>query len=69
MGKRFSSDLKEIWKEMSKKTNSVFKGIGFSDLQKNPVLIDGSKWENLPFVEKKALHYDPPVRIAESAGS
>jgi hypothetical protein len=54
---------------MSKKTNSVFKGIGFSDLQKNPVLIDGSKWEGLPFAEKKALHYDPPVRIAESAGS
>jgi hypothetical protein len=53
---------------LAKKSNSVFKGIRFSDLLKDAVLLDGSKWENLPFAEKIAMHYTPLASPVESAG-
>jgi hypothetical protein len=35
------------------------KGLSFSALKKQSVQLDGSKWAELPFVELKALHYEP----------
>lgn len=52
-----SSDLHEIWKGMSRST--LLKGLSFSALKKQSVQLDGSKWAELPFVELKALHYEP----------
>jgi NADH-quinone oxidoreductase subunit G len=52
-----SSDLHEIWKAMSRST--PLKGLSFSVLKKQSVQLDGSKWAELPFVELKALHYEP----------
>ncbi len=65
---QYSSDLNKIWNEMAEKSNSVFKGIRFSDLLKGAVLLDGSKWDNLPFAEKIAMHYTPLAPSVEAAG-
>ena len=54
-----SSNPEEIWETMSKVRNSVLKGISFSDVRKSSIHLDGSNWKNLPFVEKKALHFEP----------
>ena len=54
-----SSNPAEIWETMSKVRNSVLKGISFSDVRKSSIHLDGSNWKNLPFVEKKALHFEP----------
>lgn len=58
-----SPDLKKIWIAMSRVRNSPLKGISFSDLKQGTVQIDGSKWENMPFVEKSALHHNPMMKI------
>ena len=53
------SDLDSIWKEMARSSTSPLKGLSFSDFKKEGVQLDGSKWADLAFVEKKALHYEP----------
>ena len=57
-----SSDLDSIWKEMGRSPTSPLRGLSFSDTKKNGIQLDGSKWDDLPFVEKKALHYEPAVK-------
>ena len=46
---------------MSKPTPSLRESVSRTCKRIPP--IDGSKWENLPFVEKKAFHYDLPFAL------
>ena len=59
-------DLSSIWKEMGKSSGSPVKGISFSDVPEDGLLIDGSKWSHLEFVEKKALNYTPARKVQKS---
>ena len=54
-----TSELPLIWDQMGKSRNSCLKGLSFDDVKKEAVLLDGSKWSELAFVEKAALHYSP----------
>ena len=54
-----SPGLPEIWNDMSSSSSSPLKGLSFSDLKKEMVQMDGSKWADLAFVENKALHFEP----------
>ena len=56
-------DLSSIWKEMGKSSGSPLKGISFADVPEDGLLIDGSKWSHLEFVEKKALNYTPARKV------
>jgi len=56
-------DQNSIWNEMSGVRNSPLKGISLKDVRKDPVLIDSSKWDDLPFVEAKALHFEPVNKV------
>ena len=54
-----SSDLASIWKQMSKSTTNPLHGIVYSKIPGDGIQLDGAKWDSLPFVEKKALHFSP----------
>ena len=54
-----SSDLATIWKQMSKSTTNPLHGIVYSKIPGDGIQLDGAKWDSLPFVEKKALHFSP----------
>jgi NADH-quinone oxidoreductase subunit G len=54
-----SSDINSIWKMMARATSSPLKGLSFSDFKKEGIQLDSSKWSDFPFVEKKALHFEP----------
>ena len=56
-------DQNSIWNEMSGVRNSPLKGISLKDVHKDSVLIDSSKWDDLPFVEAKALHFEPVNKV------
>ena len=58
-----SSDLSAIWKMMARSSTSPLKGLSFSDFKKDGIELDGSKWDKLPFVEQKALHYEPIAEL------
>ena len=53
------SELDEIWEALSTSETSVLKGITFLKIKKGAIQLDGSKWEDLSFVEKEALHHLP----------
>jgi NADH-quinone oxidoreductase subunit G len=53
------SDLDQIREEMTRLPASPLKGLSFSALKKEVIQLDGLKWADLPFVEGKALHYEP----------
>jgi NADH-quinone oxidoreductase subunit G len=48
-----------IWKNLSSPPKSPFKGMTFTDALRGSLQVDGSKWNDFPFVEKKALHFEP----------
>ena len=54
-----AADFSVIWKNLSSLPRSPLKGVSFDDVTAASVKIDGSKWDNLPFVEKNALHFKP----------
>ena len=56
---KIDPDLSVIWKNLGASPKSPLKGISFSDALESSVKVDGSKWDSLPFVEKKAMHYHP----------
>lgn len=58
-----SSDLSAVWKMMARSSTSPLKGLSFSDFKKDGIELDGSKWDELPFVEQKALHYEPTAEL------
>lgn len=59
-----STQLEGIWKQMGKPRASVLRGITFTELKKGAVQLDDDKWKNLPFVEQKALHFEPSTLVA-----
>lgn len=64
---KLSPDLSLIWKNLSSPPKSPFKGMTFTDALRGSLKIDGSKWDELPFVEKKALHFQSPSKIAQNS--
>ncbi len=47
-----------VWAEMNTEIPQ-FSAIDFENIPINGILIDGSQWEHLPFIEGMSLHYDP----------
>jgi len=47
-----------IWQAMSQSI-APFKDISFNSISDNGVLVDGSAFEHMPFVDGKSLHYEP----------
>lgn len=56
-------DQNSVWKLMNSVRGSVLKGISLTDVKKEAVLLDSSKWSDLPFVEAKALHFEPIQKV------
>jgi NADH-quinone oxidoreductase subunit G len=54
-----SSDLASIWKQLSKSPTNPFHGIIYSKIPEDGIQLNGTKWDSLSFVEKKALHFSP----------
>ena len=54
-----SSDLASIWKQLSKSPTNPLHGIIFSKIPEDGIQLNGTKWDSLSFVEKKALHFSP----------
>ena len=58
-----SPDQNSVWKVMNNVSGSVLKEISLTDVRKDAVLLDSSKWSDLPFVESKALHFEPATKV------
>tara|TARA_B110000003_G_scaffold268400_1_gene297848 strand:+ start:492 stop:2165 length:1674 start_codon:yes stop_codon:yes gene_type:complete len=54
-----SSDLASIWKQLSKSPTNPLHGIIYSKIPEDGIQLNGTKWDSLSFVEKKALHFSP----------
>ena len=54
-----SSDLASIWKQLSKSPTNPLHGIIYSKIPEDGIQLNGTKWDCLSFVEKKALHFSP----------
>lgn len=61
-----SADLAQIWKQLSKPATSIFHKLGFSSIPSDGFQLDGKKWSELDFVEKKALHFSPANQLQEA---
>ncbi len=48
----------DVWTEMRNEIPPLA-GVDFANIPETGLLIDGSRWEQLPFIEGKSLHYDP----------
>ncbi len=48
----------DVWAEM-RNTIPEFAGVDFDDFPDTGLLINGSRWERLPFIEGKSLHHEP----------
>jgi hypothetical protein len=58
-------DLAKVWAQMSKSPTNPLHGISFAKIPSDGTQLDGSKWDTLTFVEKKALHYSPSKYLKE----
>ena len=63
---KLSPEPSTIWKNLASPPQSPLKGTSFGDALKGPLQIDGSKWNHLPFVERKALHFQPVGKTSKS---
>ena len=61
-----SADLAQIWKQLSKSATSIFHKLSFSSIPSDGFQLDGKKWSELDFVEKKALHFSPAKQLQEA---
>ena len=58
-----SSDIANIWKQISKSPSNPLHGLSFARIPADGVQIDGSKWDSISFVEKDALHFSASKEI------
>jgi NADH-quinone oxidoreductase subunit G len=61
-----SADLAQVWKQMSKSSTSVFHGLSYAKIPGDGTQLDSKKWEDLPFVEKEALHFSSLKQLQEA---
>ncbi len=61
---KLNTQIEHIWKVMGSSRMSILRGLTFAELKKGPVQLDFEKWKDLPFVEKKALHFEPSSPVA-----
>ncbi len=59
------SNTVDIWASMSSGIPQ-FAGVSVENIPKTGLLIDGSQWAQLPFIEGKSLHYDPATQQSEA---
>ena len=48
----------DVWAKMKNEIPPMA-GVDFANIPETGLLIDGSEWEHLPFIEGQSLHYDP----------
>ena len=61
-----SADLAQVWTQMSKSPTSVFHGLSYAKIPGDGTQLDSKKWEDLPFVEKEALHFSSFKQLQEA---
>ena len=61
-----TSDLAQVWTQMSKSPTNPLHGISYAKIPSDGLQLDGSKWDGLSFVEKKALNYSPSKHLKEA---
>ena len=61
-----SADLAQVWKQMSKSPSSVFHGLSYAKIPSDGAQLDNKKWEEIPFIEKEALHFSPLKQLQEA---
>ena len=61
-----SADLAQVWTQMSKSPTSVFHGLSYAKIPGDGTQLDSKKWEDLPFVEKEALHFSSLKQLQEA---
>ena len=54
-----SSNLSDIWKQMSKSPTNPLHKISYSSIPSDGLQLNSSRWDSLDFVEKKALNFSP----------
>ena len=59
-------DLAQVWTQMSKSPTNPLHGISYAKIPSDGLQLDGSKWDSLSFVEKKALNYSPSKHLKEA---
>ena len=47
----------DLWAAIAGESHPVFSGITYQELLKHSIQLDGSSWDEIPFVEQPALHY------------
>jgi NADH-quinone oxidoreductase subunit G len=57
--KEQTSDVVSIWKQLSKSSTNPLHKIKYTDIPQDGIQLDSSRWSDLDFVEKKALHFSP----------
>ena len=57
--KKQTSDIVSIWKQLSKSSTNPLYKIKYTDIPQDGIQLDSTKWSDLDFVEKKALHFSP----------
>ena len=57
--KQQTSDLVSIWKQLSKSSTNPLHKIKYTDIPQDGIQLDSTRWSDLDFVEKKALHFSP----------
>ncbi len=66
-GVTVASTIDTLWSEMAGEV-ALLKGLSFQVIAPGGVLLDGSSFAGLPFVEGKSLRYDPAAVTAVKAG-
>ena len=57
--KKQTSDIVSIWKQLSKSSTNPLYKIKYTDIPQDGIQLDSTRWSDLDFVEKKALHFSP----------
>jgi len=58
----------DVWTALSEEV-ALLKDLSFTSIAPTGVLLDGSAYQHLPFVEGKTLHFEPASETAEKAGA
>ena len=62
-GETYPSVVGTVWEKIASSI-SLFEGLSFKAIPDTGALLDGSAFEELPFVEGKTLHFEPKAAVA-----
>ena len=57
--KEQTTDVVTIWKQLGKSSTNPLHKIKYTDIPPDGIQLDSTRWSDIDFVEKKALHFSP----------